>query len=157
MAEAAAGALPAPPAQGRISIGAPAIWPASPPAALVLPSAAAGMLAPVCAEAQRRNIAVLVVDDVGIARAIGADGVHATSPAAFAAAQATLGRDAMIGMMCGASRHAAMEAAEAGAAYLAFGSDAADTLGWAAEVMQVPTVAWGFAHAAADFVAGDAE
>lgn len=64
----------------------------------------------------------IVNDDVALAAAVGADGVHVgRSDAAVASARATLGVDALIGASCGDDLAYAQEAVAAGASYVAFG------------------------------------
>lgn len=77
-------------------------------------------LLPPCRE---RGVPFLVNDDPALALEAGADGVHvgADDPP-VAEARALLGGDAVVGASCYGSRHLAMEAAEAGADYVAFGA-----------------------------------
>ncbi len=88
-----------------------------------------------------------------------------------------MGKDAMIGVTCKTSRHRAMEAAEQGAAYVAFGAflDSAtrgviaeadpEILAWWNQLMEVPSVAIGgitpencgpLVKAGADFICASA-
>lgn len=77
-------------------------------------------LAPI---AQARGVAVLMNDRVDLAAQAGCDGVHlGQEDGSPAEARRRLGPDAMIGVTCHDSRHLAMEAAEAGADYVAFGA-----------------------------------
>ena len=77
-------------------------------------------LAPI---ARARGVAVLLNDRPDLARRSGCDGVHiGQSDASYAEARRTLGPDAMIGVTCHDSRDLAMDAAEAGADYVAFGA-----------------------------------
>jgi thiamine-phosphate pyrophosphorylase len=70
-----------------------------------------------------RDCAFIVNDSVALARRLGADGVHlGQSDGDPREAREVLGRQAQIGVTCHASRHLAMEAGEAGADYVAFGS-----------------------------------
>ena len=56
------------------------------------------------------------------AHVLGCDGLHMNADAAlFARARDVLGSDAIIGVDCGTSRHAAMQMGEAGADYVGFG------------------------------------
>ncbi len=81
---------------------------------------AAEILMPVC---HRHDIAFLVNDRPDLAREIGADGVHVgQEDAAYAEARALVGEEATVGVTCHNSLHLAMEAAEAGADYVAFGA-----------------------------------
>jgi len=69
------------------------------------------------------DVAFLVNDDVGLARRLGADGVHlGQGDGDPREARALLGPEAQIGITCHDSRHLAMEAGEAGADYVAFGA-----------------------------------
>jgi thiamine-phosphate pyrophosphorylase len=71
----------------------------------------------------RHDVAFIVNDSVALAKRINADGVHlGQSDGDVAEARAILGREAQIGVTCHNSRHLAMEAAEAGADYVAFGA-----------------------------------
>ena len=102
--------------------------------------------------AQSRNVAALVEADMQLASNLGADGVHLPPgddlAERFDAARALLGAQGMIGVAPGASRHEAMELAELGADYIAFGAMPADAefdrdalLHWWSEIFQVPCVA----------------
>jgi thiamine-phosphate pyrophosphorylase len=106
--------------------------------------------------AQSADVAFIVNDRPDLAAELGADGVHiGQSDASYAEARAAVGRHAIVGVTCHDSRHFAMEAAEAGADYIAFGafyptqtkdaSTQADIalLQWWAELMVVPSVAIG--------------
>ena len=82
--------------------------------------AAAARLAPVC---RAHDIAFILNDRAGLARACGADGVHlGQEDGSVLEARNLLGREAQIGVTCHASRHLAMEAGENGADYVAFGA-----------------------------------
>jgi thiamine-phosphate pyrophosphorylase len=72
----------------------------------------------------RRHGALLIVnDDVGLARELGADGVHlGREDMPFAAARTALGDGALIGVSCYDSLTRAREAQAEGADYVAFGS-----------------------------------
>ena len=77
-------------------------------------------LAPI---AQAHGVAVILNDRPDLAKATGCDGVHVgQDDAPVAEARRIMGPDAMIGATCHDSRHLAMEAAEAGADYVAFGA-----------------------------------
>lgn len=124
---------------------------------------------------QAAGTAFLLNDRPDLAAKIGADGVHiGQDDAPYAEARALLGPDRIVGVTCHDSRHLAMEAAEAGADYVAFGAffptqtkvpkaaATPDLLGWWQELMEVPCVAIGgitadtagsLAAAGADFVA----
>ncbi len=82
--------------------------------------AAVAALKPV---AQARGVAVILNDRPDLAARSGCDGVHlGQSDGSVAAARALMGREAMIGVTCHDSRELAMDAAEAGADYVAFGA-----------------------------------
>lgn len=125
---------------------------------------------------QDRGAAFLVNDRPDIAAASGADGVHVgQGDAPYAEARRLVGSDAIVGVTCHDSRHLAMEAAEAGADYVAFGAFHPTTtkespkghadleiLEWWSGIMTVPCVAIGGITAAncrplvaagADFIA----
>ena len=95
------------------------------PAAIVFKDPAPKVLAQAAAAAKPLELAVLVADDFGAAKAAGASGVYFTAAGAdVAKARAALGSAGIVGAACGLSRHTAMEAAEAGADFVAF--DASD-------------------------------
>ncbi len=74
----------------------------------------------ICADA---DVAFIVNDSASLAKRLGADGVHlGQSDGDVREAREMLGREAQIGVTCHDSRHLAMEAGEAGADYVAFGS-----------------------------------
>jgi thiamine-phosphate pyrophosphorylase len=124
---------------------------------------------------QLANAAFIVNDRADLAKRLGADGVHigqADTP--YAEARALMGPRGIVGVTCHDSRHLAMEAAEAGADYVAFGAffetstkqakTKADPsiLTWWQEMMTAPCVAIGgitpdnargLAEAGADFLA----
>ena len=73
--------------------------------------------------ARSRDVAVILNDRPDLAAKLGCDGVHVgQSDASCADARKIMGKDVMIGVTCHDSRHLAMEAAEAGADYVAFGA-----------------------------------
>lgn len=73
--------------------------------------------------AQNRGVAVIMNDRPDLARELGCDGVHVgQEDAPYKEARRIVGRSAMVGVTCHDSRHLAMEAAEAGADYVAFGA-----------------------------------
>lgn len=134
--------------------------------------AAVEVLSPI---ARSRGVAVILNDRPDLAARLGCDGVHiGQGDAPYAQARKLMGPGAMIGVTCHDSRHLAMEAAEAGADYVAFGAffptttkDAPTTadpeiLSIWQEVMETPCVAIGgitadnaaaLATAGADFLA----
>jgi len=72
---------------------------------------------------QNADAAFILNDRPDLAVKLDADGVHVgQSDARYAEARAALGRERIVGVTCHNSRHLAMEAAEAGADYVAFGA-----------------------------------
>ncbi len=103
-----------------------------------------------------REVAFIVNDSIGLAKRLGADGVHlGQSDGTVAEARERLGKDAQIGVTCHDSRHLAMEAGEAGADYVAFGAffptqtkqtdyvAGTDLLEWWQAIFEMPCVAIG--------------
>ena len=125
--------------------------------------------------AQKRDVAFLLNDRPDLALATGCDGVHiGQDDMDYGAARQLLGLGRIIGVTCHASRHLAIEAADAGADYVAFGAffpsgtkDASgkadpEILSWWREIGNVPCVAIGgitaencrpLVEAGADFLA----
>ena len=113
--------------------------------------------------AHARDIAVVIERHVALAERLGLDGVHLTDGArSIRETRKTLGKDAIVGSFCGASRHDGMTAGEAGADYVAFGPVGMSALGdgrraeselfaWWSEMIEVPVVAEG--HLDIDLVA----
>ena len=70
-----------------------------------------------------RQVPLIINDDVGLAQAAGAAGVHlGEEDGDVAAARAVLGKDAIIGVSCYDSLARARELTAAGADYIAFGA-----------------------------------
>jgi thiamine-phosphate pyrophosphorylase len=135
-------------------------------------AALAPPLQAICAE---REVAFIINDSMGLAKRLNADGVHlGQGDGDPRDARKLLGPSAQIGVTCHDSRHLAMEAAEAGADYVAFGAffptTTKDTshrpdpsiLGWWTTVFEPPCVAIGgitpdnarpLVEAGADFLA----
>jgi thiamine-phosphate pyrophosphorylase len=73
--------------------------------------------------AHARGVAVILNDRPDLAARLGCDGVHVGQhDVPYAEARRIVGPDRMVGVTCHDSRHLAMEAAEAGADYVAFGA-----------------------------------
>lgn len=124
---------------------------------------------------QKAGIAVIINDNPNIARDLHADGVHlGQKDGNINEARKILGKDAIIGRTCHNSRHLAMEAADNGADYVAFGAFYPSTtkdvkfhaepeiLTWWQDLMEIPCVAIGginienslpIINAGADFIA----
>jgi thiamine-phosphate pyrophosphorylase len=127
---------------------------------------------------QDRGVALILNDRPDIAAKTGCDGAHiGIEDMPLDEARRILGPDAIIGVTCKTSRHRAMEAAEQGASYVAFGAffDSAtrgvaaeadpEILEWWSELMEVPCVAIGgitpencppLVKAGADFICASA-
>jgi thiamine-phosphate pyrophosphorylase len=121
------------------------------------------------------DVAFILNDRPDLAAELGADGVHiGQSDASYGEARAAVGKDSIVGVTCHDSRHFAMEAAEAGADYIAFGAfyptqtketttqAGIELLQWWSDLMVVPCVAIGgitvdnakpLIEAGADFIA----
>ena len=83
-------------------------------------AAAVDVITPI---AHARGVAVILNDRPDLAAQLGCDGVHVgQTDMSYGDARKLMGREAMIGVTCHDSRHLAMEAAEAGADYVAFGA-----------------------------------
>ena len=126
----------------------------------------------ICAD---RDVAFIVNDSMALAKRLGADGVHlGQDDGDPREARALLGPSMQIGVTCHDSRHLAMEAGEAGADYIAFGSfhptatketrhrPDPSILSWWATMFELPSVAIGgitpanarpLVEAGADFLA----
>jgi len=125
--------------------------------------------------AQRAHVAFIVNDRPDLASAMEADGVHVgQEDASYLDARTYLGPNRIVGVTCHDSRHLAIEAADQGADYVAFGAfyptatkepktrADPDIIAWWSEVMVVPCVAiggitvenaWPLIEAGADFLA----
>jgi len=110
---------------------------------------AIGALQPI---AQEREVAFLIEDRIELVNETGCDGVHLSEDSmTVKKAREVAGPDVIVGAYCGASRHAAMAAAEAGADYVALGGGAAERwwemaadpelLTWWQAIMTAPCVA----------------
>jgi thiamine-phosphate pyrophosphorylase len=137
--------------------------------------AAARLAEPLQAICAEREVAFIVNDSIGLAKRLGADGVHlGQDDGEVKDARERLGKNAQIGVTCHASRHLAMEAGEDGADYVAFGAFYPTTtkevkhqaqpeiLEWWQTFFEMPCVAIGgitpetcaeLAEAGADFIA----
>ena len=113
----------------------------------------ADTLRPIC---QQRGVAFVMNDRPDLALKLDCDGVHVgQDDSPYAEARKLLGPDRIVGVTCKDSRHLAMDAAEAGADYVAFGAffpsttksvttpASIDLVAWWNEIMTVPCVAIG--------------
>ena len=122
---------------------------------------AARLAEPLQAICAAHDVAFVVNDSVALAKRLGADGVHLGQQDGpegildLREARDELGRDVQIGVTCHASRHLALEAGEAGADYVAFGSffpsetkqsehrPELSLIEWWAEMVEIPSVGIG--------------
>ena len=106
--------------------------------------------------AHDHGVAFLINDRPDLAAELGADGCHVgQEDAAYDEARRLVGSDAIVGVTAHNSRHLALEAADAGADYVAFGaffptgtkqakaSADLDVLVWWSDLIEVPCVAIG--------------
>ncbi|SNX75063.1 thiamine-phosphate pyrophosphorylase [Cereibacter ovatus] len=105
--------------------------------------------------AHARDVALVIENHVLMVERLGLDGVHLTDGARLVRKlRKDLGPDAIIGAYCGQTRHEGINAAEAGADYIAFGPVGETALGdgsragaelfsWWSEMIEVPVVAEG--------------
>jgi len=136
---------------------------------------AARLAEPLQAICARHDVAFIVNDSIALANRLKADGVHlGQDDGSVQEARQVLGRETQIGVTCHSSRHLAMEAGEAGADYVAFGSffpsvtkasehrPEPDVLTWWQGLFEIPCVAIGgitpgncaeLVRAGADFIA----
>jgi len=103
----------------------------------------------------QREVPIVIDNHFRLVTTHGLDGVHLTDgPKQLRYVREELGKEAIIGAYCGASRHSGMNAAEIGADYVSFGpmgdtglggTELAelDTFEWWSEVVEVPIVAEG--------------
>ncbi len=120
--------------------------------------------------AHAAGVPLVVEERADLVQKHGCDGIHVSGDKRkVAAVRRALGDEAIVGAAVGTSRHDAMEAGEAGADYVGFGSfdpepqpPPADLLTWWQEMMEPPCVALGgitlanapdLARAGADFLA----
>jgi thiamine-phosphate pyrophosphorylase len=124
---------------------------------------------------QDRDVAFILNDRPDLAAELGCDGVHiGQDDATYRDARRAVGESGIVGVTCHDSRHLAMEAADGGADYVAFGAFYPTTtkepksradpsiLAWWSDLMTVPCVAIGgitltnarpLVEAGADFLA----
>ncbi len=111
------------------------------------------ILIPLC---HKYSVPVILNDRPDLAKLAGCDGVHVgQNDMPYVQARKIMGPDAIIGVTCKSSRHLAIEAADKGADYVAFGAFFAtktkqattpatlDILNWWNEISTVPSVAIG--------------
>lgn len=114
-------------------------------ASLLLPPSLVKELTPM---AQDLGLAVLTTGEPRDALRGHCDGLHVDAEgASLAELRESLGKNHILGVFAGASRHLAMEAAEAGADYVALNQKGASIGGepivkWCAEFLEIPCVAF---------------
>jgi len=102
----------------------------------------------IAAKIQASDRAVLASDDMKLVRLLAADGVHLSDHTRTADVRKRIGPNMVLGAHCPLERHAAMQAGEAGADYIAFSitrgteQEARDLLSWWTEIMVLPVVAF---------------
>ena len=101
------------------------------------------------------DVAIVIERHMLLVERFGLDGVHLTDGSKnVAKARKLLGKDAIIGAFCSASRHVGLSAGEAGADYISFGPISGSELNdgelvetnlfeWWSQVIEVPVVAEG--------------
>jgi len=99
----------------------------------------ADTLRPVC---QQRDVGFFLNGRPDLAVKLDCDGVE-IGPADYGAARRVLGSGRQIGVRCPSSRHLAMEAADAGADYVAFDKTELELIEWWSELFETPCVAAG--------------
>ncbi|MFD1913755.1 thiamine phosphate synthase [Halodurantibacterium flavum] len=101
-----------------------------------------------------RDVALVIERHLLMVERLGLDGVHLSDIRVLRKARKDLGEDAIVGAFCGTTRHDGINAAEAGADYVAFGPVGQTPLGdgsraddelfsWWSEMIEVPVVAEG--------------
>jgi len=102
-----------------------------------------------------RDVALVIERHILLVERLGLDGVHLTDGArSVRKARKELGKDAIVGAFCGASRHEGINAGEAGCDYIGFGPVGDTPLGdgtiathdifeWWSAMIELPVVAEG--------------
>ncbi|MFN3938238.1 MAG: thiamine phosphate synthase [Gemmobacter sp.] len=105
--------------------------------------------------AHARDVPIVIERHALMVPRLGLDGVHLTDGSRLVRKmRKELGKDAIVGAFCGTTRHEGINAAEAGADYVAFGPAGVTGLGdgsraeqalfaWWSEMIEVPVVAEG--------------
>ena len=115
-------------------------------------NAAAGLVRELRDLTRRLGKVFLVENGIGLARELAADGVLVDAVDDIGRAKAEIGDGAMVGVVCGLSRHMAMEAGEAGADFIGLDGEGEDMDGteklaehiaWWSQLFEVPSVAFG--------------
>jgi thiamine-phosphate pyrophosphorylase len=111
---------------------------------LISPECLSGIVKPI----QALGVAVITSGDPRNATRNGCDGIHVNAGLeALEQARSSVGKDRIVGAFCAASRHDAMEMAEAGADYVAFSQNqraagGVPIINWWSEMFDVPCVAF---------------
>ena len=100
---------------------------------------AADTLRPVC---QQRDVAFVLDGHPELAVTLDCDGVQ-VAVEDYAVARRIVGTERQVGVACSASRHFAMEAAEAGADYVTFDAGEIEMIEWWSGLFEIPCVAAG--------------
>ena len=119
------------------------------PSLLLVGEGDAKRVGAIIAAAHRQNAIVLTDNRQMLTALRGFDGLHlGGDDTAPKAAREAVGADGVLGADCPLSRHRAMELAEAGADYVAFGragesvDDLADMVSWWSDIIEIPCAAW---------------
>ncbi|CAN5417439.1 thiamine phosphate synthase [soil metagenome] len=112
-------------------------------ASIVVPAGLVTALAPF---ARSRDVALIVRDDMEMAKDPAADGVEIATPEECREARRRFGTSRIVGARSGSSRHMAMELADAGADYIAFAQDEPSwsdepIIAWWADLFEIPCIA----------------
>ena len=115
-------------------------------ASIVIPAQSTTSLKTTVAALQSLGLATLLRDcETTLVLETGADGLHLSDATKLVEARKLLNNQSL-GFFAGTSRHAAMEAAEAGADYVAFAQTkqvvGEPIIGWWQDVTQIPSVAF---------------
>jgi thiamine-phosphate pyrophosphorylase len=99
----------------------------------------------------KRQIPLLIENNLELVNKVNADGIHLTTGQKFVKeARETLGKDKIIGSFCGSSKHSGLVAAEHGANYVAFqiekntkeaDRDILELFKWWSEFIEIPVMA----------------
>ena len=99
----------------------------------------------------KRQIPLLIENNLELVNKVNADGIHLTTGQKFVKeARETLGKDKIIGSFCGSSKHSGLVAAEHGANYIAFqiekntkevDKNILELFKWWSEFIEIPVMA----------------
>jgi len=134
-------------------------------------ASAGGLVRDLRALTARHGKVFLVEDNATLALELEAEGATVKDLHGLITTRKAIGREAMVGVHCGLSRHDAMEAGEGGADFIALSAENGDKatetnlaehITWWSQLFEIPSVAFGatdlataqtFLNAGADFLA----